>query len=138
MTTASMNFFDAIFRPCLGGPDPGKDSKVPPGFASASHILLTGDGAEEAAAELQQRLAAGELSFTEAAEQFSQCPSKGKGGELGIFSSLSVVMWLPYEGKTNEVKLFDELVFSPSTPIGTPFRVATSFGTHIVRVDARG
>ena len=128
--TARMGLFDGFFS------DPGKSTSVPSGFASASHILLTGEDAPDMAAKLQERIAAGELSFADAAAQYSACPSKGKGGDLGIFSSLGSLAFLPYEGR--DVAVFDELVFSSSTPLATVVSVDTSFGTHLVLVDARG
>ena len=51
-------------------------------------------------------------------------------------SSLSSLLFLPYEGK--ETGPFDEHVFSPDTPLGTPCKVATDFGTHLVVVEGRG
>ena len=94
----------------FGGDDPGKETRVPPGFAAARHILLDGAvaGGPEIADALKARLDAGELSFEAAAEQYSVCPSKGKGGDLGVFSSLHSVSFLPYEkGAPADVAAFD-------------------------------
>jgi len=125
-----MGFFDALFA------DPGKSTAVPAGFCKASHILLTGEDAAKRAAELGARITAGELTFAEAAAAFSECPSKGKGGDLAIFNSLSRVNFLPYvEGA--DLSAFDAHVFSASTPIGEVTTVTTSVGTHIVNVEAR-
>ena len=87
-----MGFFDGLFSGSGG-------VMVPSGFAAASHILITGEGAVERASELQQRIADGQLTFADAANEYSQCPSKGKAGDLGVFSSLSSVSFTPYEGK---------------------------------------
>ena len=116
--------------------DPGKDTRVPSGFANAAHILISGVDAEEKASALTERIAGNEISFEDAATQYSECPSKGKGGDLGVFSSLAYINFLPYEGKA--VKAFDEVVFSPSTPLDTLQTVTTPFGVHIVKVVARG
>ena len=126
----SMGLFDGLFS------DPGQSTDVPDGYASASHILLTGPEAAEQASELKARIGAGEISFSSAAAEFSACPSKGKGGSLGIFSSLGVVAFLPYQGK--ETAEFDAVVFSPATPLNEIQTVTTSFGTHLVRVEGRG
>ena len=94
----------------FGGDDPGKETRVPPGFAAARHILLDGAvaGGPEIADALKARLDAGELTFEAAAEQYSVCPSKGKGGDLGVFSSLHSVSFLPYEkGAPADVAAFD-------------------------------
>ena len=55
-------------------------------YASACHILLP---TTEAAEDLRGRIEARELSFEDAARQFSECPSKAKGGDLGTFKSLA-------------------------------------------------
>ena len=125
---ASMGLFDGLFS------DPGASTDVPGGYASASHILLTGPEASEQANELKARISAGEISFSSAAAEFSACPSKGKGGSLGIFSSLGLVAFLPYQGK--ETGDFDAAVFS--APLNEIQTVQTSFGTHLLRVEGRG
>ena len=93
---------------------------VPRGMCAASHILLA--TAEEAEA-LKARLDAGELTFEDAAIEFSTCPSGKKGGDLGnlscalaplarthrprrepefrrpgMFRSIGDLLFLPYEG----------------------------------------
>ena len=72
--------------------------------------------------------------FADAAKQFSQCPSKGKGGSLGSFRKLGTLLFLPYEGQ--DVPEFDAAVWS--VPVGEVSAVTTSFGVHLLRVDARG
>lgn len=115
---------------------------VPTGMVAAHHILLRaedhGGSEEEAEAEagrLLARLKAGELSFEEAATQFSSCPSRAQQGNLGTFSGLGRLCWLPYEGE--DVAEFDRLVSSDETGVGELYQITTKFGSHIVRVDAR-
>ena len=62
------------------------DSVKARAYASAGHILLP---TTEAAQELRGRIEARDLSFEDAARQFSECPSKAKGGDLGTFKSLA-------------------------------------------------
>lgn len=112
------------------------DTKPPGGFVRASHILLTGPDAPEQAQTVAARIASGDITFADAAAQYSACPSKGKGGDLAVFSSLASLAFLPYESQ--DVSAFDALVLSPSTPIDSVQTVATDFGTHVVKVTARG
>lgn len=128
-TTCTMGLFDGFF----GG---AGASSVPAGFCQASHILLIGEDAVERAEALKSRVAAGELSFADAAKEFSECPSKGKGGDLGVFNSLSRVAFLPYV-ENQDVSAFDAVVFAPETAIGEPVVVTTAVGSHVVMVEAR-
>lgn len=57
------------------------------GFAAVSHILLCGAEAGEQAEALKARIDSGDISFEDAAVQFSQCRSKGKLGNLGACKS---------------------------------------------------
>ena len=115
---------------------PGAPSgPVPRGYVEASHILLApGADADERSRILKDNIDTGEISFADAAKQFSQCPSKGKGGSLGSFRKLGTLLFLPYEGQ--DVPEFDAAVWS--SPIGEVSAVTTSFGVHLLRVDARG
>ena len=83
---------------------------------------------------IKDNIDTGEISFADAAKQFSQCPSKGKGGSLGSFRKLGTLLFLPYEGQ--DVPEFDAAVWS--VPVGEVSAVTTSFGVHLLRVDARG
>ena len=114
----------------------GADSgPVPRGYVEASHILLApGADADERARILKENIDTGEISFADAAKQFSQCPSKGKGGSLGSFRKLGTLLFLPYEGQ--DVPEFDAAVWSVA--VGEVSAVTTSFGVHLLRVDARG
>ena len=57
----------------------------------ARHILV---GAKELADELKEKIDQGE-EFTKLAEEFSECPSKKRGGDLGWFGKGSMVR--PFE-----------------------------------------
>jgi peptidyl-prolyl cis-trans isomerase C len=82
----------------------------------ARHILVK---TPEKMADIQQRLAAGE-EFSALASEFSECPSRDKGGDLGKF------------GPGQMVKPFEELAFAlPVGAIGGP--VTTQFGLHMIQ-----
>ena len=57
--------------------------------AQASHILFGfskyADTAQDAATALKAQIDAGEISFADAAAQYSTCPSSARGGDLGEF-----------------------------------------------------
>jgi len=125
-----LGLFDGFFA------DPGKQTSCPPGYVSASHILLKGEDCAAAAEELKWSIETGEISFEDAAKKMSSCPSRGKGGDLGVFSALGKLAFLPYEGQ--KVESFDELVFSPDTELDKLRVVETKFGAHIVKVTGRG
>jgi len=83
----------------------------------ASHILVD---TEEKANEILEDITDG-LSFEEAAEQFSSCPSKSAGGDLGQF------------GRGQMVKEFEDAAFSMKKgEISEP--VKTQFGYHIIKL----
>ena len=99
--------------------------------ARASHILFGftkyPNGAEEAEA-LKARIEAGELTFAQAAEQFSTCPSSKRGGDLGTFK------------KGAMVPEFDSVCFDVETPLGGDTiqgPVKTQFGHHLIQVYER-
>lgn len=82
----------------------------------ASHILVKD---KSTADMLYDRLRKGE-SFSSLASQYSQCPSKSKGGDLGWFG----------EGKM--VRAFEDAVRRMSTgSLSRP--VHTQFGYHIIK-----
>ena len=88
--------------------------------ATARHILVD---TQEQCLELKERIAAGE-NFADIAKQFSSCPSRANGGDLGSF------------GPGQMVKEFDQVVFSaePNTVQGP---VKTQFGYHLLEVTSR-
>ena len=54
------------------------------------------------------------------------------------FRALWRVLFLPYEGKEELTRPFDDLVRSPDTALSPVIhRVSTSFGTHLVTIKER-
>ena len=88
----------------------------------ASHILVKDQATAE---KLYERVKGGE-SFESLARQYSTCPSKSKGGDLGWF------------GEGQMVAPFENAVRRMSTgSISRPVR--TQFGFHIIKkTGARG
>ena len=84
---------------------------------NAKHILVD---TEEMAAKIAEEIAAGK-SFEDAAKEYSTCPSKDRGGELGYFT------------KGQMVKEFEKAAFEGevNTVIGP---VTTQFGSHLILV----
>ena len=83
----------------------------------ASHILVS---TEDEAKNLYEEIKNGK-DFAEAAMEFSSCPSKYKGGDLGFFS------------KGVMVKPFEDAAFA--LPVGELSRpVQTQFGWHLILV----
>lgn len=88
--------------------------------ATARHILVD---TEEQCLQLKGRIEAGE-DFADIAKEFSSCPSKAQGGDLGQF------------GPGMMVKEFDEVVFSADVnTLQGP--VKTQFGYHLLEVTSR-
>ena len=88
--------------------------------ATARHILVE---SEEQCQALKERIEAGE-DFADIAREFSTCPSKAQGGDLGQF------------GPGMMVKEFDEVVFSADVnSLQGP--VKTQFGYHLLEVTSR-
>lgn len=85
--------------------------------AKASHILVK---TEEQAKMILARIQQGE-SFEKLAQEYSQCPSRKKGGSLGEF------------GRGQMVREFEQAVFS--TKKGQIVLCKTQFGWHIIRVE---
>ena len=86
---------------------------------NASHILV----ADEAqAAEILAKINAGEISFEDAAKEYSSCPSSAEGGCLGDF------------GHGQMVPEFDQACFSMAEgEIAGP--VQTQFGFHLIKLN---
>ena len=55
---------------------------------NASHILVD---TEDAALEIYEKIASGEMTFEDAAKEHSSCPSKQNGGSLGDFTKGQMV-----------------------------------------------
>lgn len=100
-----------------------------PETVSASHILVKVDEkttdavAKKKIDELHAKLVAG-ADFAQLAKENSDCPSSSKGGSLGEF------------GKGQMVKEFEDAAFSQKVGAVGPV-VKTSFGYHIIKVDAK-
>lgn len=88
--------------------------------ARAKHIL-TDD--EEGCLKAMKEIEAGEKTFEEAAKEYSNCPSKEQGGDLGPF------------GRGQMVAEFDKAVFEGEVGklIGP---VKTQFGYHLIFIDS--
>ncbi len=99
-----------------------KERFVTEATVNASHILVEG---EETARELLARINAGELSFEEAAEQYSSCPSKANGGNLGDF------------GQGQMVPEFDRAVFAMEVGQISESPVQTQFGYHLIKLNSK-
>lgn len=83
----------------------------------ASHILVE---SEDEAWALKSRLTEGE-DFEKLAKEYSKCPSKDKGGDLGYFN------------RGQMVPEFEYAAFS--TPVGeVSDPVKTRFGWHLIKV----
>ena len=110
----SMGLFDSIR-------EAWEDVEVTSGRKSAvaSHILMR-DRIQ--ALLLKESIDEGRIAFSDAARQYSSCPSAGKGGSLGRF------------GPGDMAPAFDALVFDPDTAVGEVNVCSTSFGTHLVTV----
>lgn len=94
-----------------------KDQFKKPETMIASHILVTD---EEKAKEILEKINSG-MSFEDAALEYSDCPSKDRGGDLGEFARGSMV------------PEFEEVAFNSEPGIvDTP--VKTQFGYHIIKV----
>jgi peptidyl-prolyl cis-trans isomerase C len=83
----------------------------------AAHILVKD---QKQAFELMARVKSGE-DFGALAKQYSTCPSKSKGGDLGTF------------GKGQMVKKFEDAAFNgkKGEVVGP---VKTDFGYHIIKI----
>jgi len=89
---------------------------------SASHILVD---TEDTALEILKKIRAGEISFADAAKEYSSCPSKENGGSLGEF------------GRGQMVPEFDTKVFEMKPGEITDVPVKTQFGYHIIKLDSK-
>ncbi len=92
-------------------------AKGKPGQVRASHILV--DKHSQALA-LISRIREGE-DFAKIARDYSSCPSKKKGGDLGFFR------------KGQMVSEFERAAFNLSVGAMTTDPVKTKFGYHIIK-----
>lgn len=101
--------------------DEHKDEMMADATVEASHILVD---TEEKANEIAADIAAGKITFEDAARQFSSCPSSAEGGALGAF------------GRGQMVPEFDSAVFAMEVgEISGP--VKTQFGYHLIKLTAK-
>ncbi len=88
---------------------------------SAKHILMED---LEAIEDVKKEIESGNKSFEDAAKEFSTCPSKERGGNLGEF------------GKGQMVPEFEKAAFEGE--IGTIIGpVQTQFGYHLIKVEKK-
>lgn len=85
----------------------------------AKHILVDG---EDKCQEILEKIIGEETTFEDAAKEFSICPSKEKGGDLGAF------------GRGQMVKEFEDAAFAAEVGhvVGP---VKTQFGYHLIKVE---
>ncbi len=89
---------------------------------NASHILVD---SEEKAKEILAKIQSGEVTFEDAAKQYSSCPSGKEGGNLGDFT------------RGQMVPEFDEACFTMEVgELRGP--VKTQFGYHLIRLNSKG
>ena len=94
-----------------------KEGFISPQKVQASHILVSDVSLAE---EVKGKLAQGE-SFEALAKEYSSCPSKERGGDLGMF------------GEGQMVPEFEEAAFKMAVgEVSEP--VETQFGFHIIKV----
>ena len=87
----------------------------------AKHILVD---TEEKAQEIMVAIEKGEITFEDAAKEYSSCPSNAQGGDLGEF------------GRGQMVPEFDQVAFEAE--IGKVVGpVKTQFGFHLIKVENR-
>jgi len=91
--------------------------KIKKGQVRASHILVPKYNKAMDVLEQIQRGA----DFDEMAKKFSECPSKKKGGDLGLF------------GKGQMVKEFEDSVMKLTVGAMVSEPVKTKFGYHIIK-----
>ena len=89
---------------------------------NASHILVE---SEELARSVYEKIASGEVSFEDAAAEYSSCPSKANGGSLGDF------------GRGQMVPEFDDAVFKMEVGEVTKEPVKTQFGYHLIKLNSK-
>ena len=103
-----------------------------PDLVTASHILIAYEGAERATTTrskdealqlidgISDRISAGELAFGDAAQEYSDCPSGSRGGDLGQFSRGAMVPEFEQAAFALQVGEVSEVV-------------ETAFGYHLVQ-----
>ena len=101
--------------------DAHKDEFMSPETVTASHILVED---EAKIREIAADIAAGKITFEDAAVQFSTCPSGKQGGSLGEF------------GRGQMVPEFETAAFNMTVgEISEPIK--TQFGFHLIKLEAK-
>jgi len=109
-----------------------QDKFAQPEMAHARHILITAKEAEPKAdkdrkraklVEIKKQLKGG-ADFAELAKQYSDCPSKERGGDLGFFP------------RGQMVKPFDQAAFK-MMPGDISDIVETEFGYHLIKLEEK-
>ena len=90
--------------------------------ASASHILIKGEGSREKLEQLLPTITT--ENFATMASKYSACPSSARGGALGEF------------GPGQMVKEFDKVVFNDAVGV-VHGPIKTQFGHHLILVTQR-
>ncbi|MDD3594126.1 MAG: peptidylprolyl isomerase [Candidatus Gastranaerophilales bacterium] len=84
----------------------------------AAHILVP---SYDEAINVKQQIESGKITFAQAAEKYSKCPSGKNGGDLGYFT------------RGQMVPEFDKASFTlPVNTVSDP--VKTQFGYHLIEV----
>ena len=99
-----------------------KDKLMGGETVNASHILVS---TEEEANEILAKIQGGQISFEDAAKEYSKCPSSQNGGSLGDF------------GRGQMVPEFDTAVFNMAVGEVTGEPVKTQFGYHLIKLNAK-
>ena len=99
-----------------------KERFVGEATVNASHILVD---SEELCKEILAKIKSGELDFEKAAAEYSSCPSKANGGNLGDF------------GRGQMVPEFDKAVFEMNVGDITEEPVKTQFGYHLIKLNSK-
>jgi peptidyl-prolyl cis-trans isomerase C len=82
---------------------------------------------EEIAKDLISKIESSELTFEDAAKEYSSCPSSEQGGDLGEF------------GRGMMVKEFEDAAFAMEVGEMTKEPVKTQFGYHVIKTtDKKG
>ena len=98
-----------------------KEEFVAGATVNASHILVD---TEEQALQILESIKNGEVTFEDAAKQYSSCPSSAEGGNLGDFAQGQMV------------PEFDAAVFAMEVgELSAP--VKTQFGYHLIKLNAK-
>ncbi len=98
------------------------DKLIEGDVVGASHILVD---SEEKALSILSKIEGGEMSFEDAAREFSSCPSGQNGGDLGEFA------------RGQMVPEFDEAVFKMEIGEITKTPVKTQFGYHLIKLNSK-